>query len=178
MCVGNRPSTRITVKAGVKKDGTLTALHVRHITSGGNQQGDSIATPFVHVYRCPNLKVEEYTVFLNTNAQRPMRAPGHVPSTFALEGTLDALANAIGMDPLELRRKNYSTKNNGDEGIPYSSKNLDRCYNLGSEKILWLRRRPKPALRGKVKRGMGMASQIWGGVGNPVTQADIKIHCA
>ena len=177
LCVGNRPSSIQTYKGGVKKDGTLTALSLETLTCGGIGRGDRCAEPLVDVYKCPNVKVLEHTVYTNTGASRPMRAPGHTPGTFGLESFLDLLAHKIGMDPLELRRKNYSTKNQGDTGDPYSSKGLDKCYQLGAEKIGWERRNSKPGEgKGKVHRGIGMASQIWWGGGSPGTQADIKLH--
>jgi len=177
LCVGNRPSSLQTIKGGVKKDGTLTALYLKNYTSGGIQRGDRCSEPIIDVYRCPHLKVEEYSVFTNTGASRPTRAPGHVQGTFALEGFLEELANEIGIDPLELRQKNYSTKNEGDTGIPYSSKGLDQCYKIGAKKIGWQRRNKNPGDgNGKIRRGLGMASQIWWGVGRPETLADIKLH--
>jgi xanthine dehydrogenase YagR molybdenum-binding subunit len=177
LCVGNRPSSLQTIKGGVKKDGALTALYLKNYTSGGIDTGDYCAEPIVDVYKCPHVKVEEYSVFTNTGASRPTRAPGHVQGTFALEGFLEELANEINLDPLELRKKNYSTKNQGDTEIPYSSKGLDKCYQLGAEKIGWKRRNKKPGEgNGKVRRGLGMASQIWWGVGRPGTLADIKLH--
>jgi xanthine dehydrogenase YagR molybdenum-binding subunit len=177
LCVGNRPSSLQTIKGGVKKDGTLTALYLKNYTSGGIGRGDRCAEPLVDVYKCPNVKVEEYSVFTNTGASRPTRAPGHVQGTFALEGFLEELANKINLDPLELRKKNYSAKNLGDTEIPYSSKGLDKCYQLGAEKIGWKRRNKKPGEgNGKVRRGLGMASQIWWGVGRAGTLADVKLH--
>ena len=177
LCVGNRPSSMQTIKGGVKKDGTLTALYLKNYTSGGIGNGDRCAEPLIDVYKCPNVKAEEYSVFTNTGASRPTRGPGHVQGTFALDGFLDELANEIDLDPLELRQKNYTTKNRGDTGIPYSSKGLDKCYQIGSEKIGWARRNKKPGEgKGKMRRGMGMASQIWWGVGRPGTTADVKIH--
>jgi len=177
ICVGNRPSSLQTIKGGVKKDGTLTALYLKNYTCGGVGEGDSCSEPMVDVYKCPNVKVEEYTVFANTVASRPTRAPGHVQGTFALEGFMEELANELGMDPLELRKKNYSFKNLGDTGIPYSSKGLDKCYQIGAEKIGWERRNKKPGEgSGKMRRGLGMASQIWWGAGRPGTLADLKLH--
>ncbi len=177
LCVGNRPSSLQTIKGGVKKDGTLTALYLKNYTSGGIGRGDRCSEPLIDVYRCPNVKVEEYSVFTNTGASRPARAPGHVQGTFALEGLLEELADEINLDPLELRKKNYSTRNLGDTDIPYSSKGLDKCYQIGADKIGWKRRNKKPGEgNGKVRRGLGMASQIWWGVGRPGTLADIKLH--
>lgn len=177
LCVGNRPSSMQTIKGGVKKDGTLTALYLKNYTSGGIRRGDRCSEPIIDVYKCPNMKVEEYSVFTNTGASRPTRAPGHVQGTLALEGFMEELANEIGIDPLKLRQKNYSTKNRGDTEIPYSSKGLDKCYQIGEEKIGWARRNKKPGEgKGKIRRGIGMASQIWGGAGVPGTLADVKLH--
>jgi xanthine dehydrogenase YagR molybdenum-binding subunit len=177
LCVGNRPSSLQTIKGGVKKDGILTSLYMKNYTSGGIGRGDRCSEPLIDVYKCPNIKVEEYSVFTNTGASRPTRAPGHVQGTFALEGFLEELANEINLDPLELRKKNYTTRNLGDTEIPYSSKGLDKCYQIGAEKIGWKRRNKKPGEgNGKVRRGLGMASQIWWGVGRPGTLADIKLH--
>lgn len=177
LCVGNRPSSFQTIKGGVKKDGTLTALYLKNYTCGGIGRGDRCSEPLIDVYECPNVKVEEYTVFTHTGAARPTRAPGHVQGTFALEGFLDELADEIGLDPLELRSKNYTNENRGGTGIPYSSKGLDQCYQLGAKKIGWERRNKKPGQdKNKIRRGLGMASQIWWGVGRPETLADIKFH--
>jgi xanthine dehydrogenase YagR molybdenum-binding subunit len=177
LCVGNRPSAQMTIKGGARKDGTLTALSFRNTTCGGVDSGDQCSEPTIDVYRCPNVKVEEFTVFTNTGAARPTRAPGHVQGTFALEGFLDELAAELGLDPLEFRRKNYTASNEGGTGIVYSSKGLDKCYDIGAQKIGWTRRNKKPGDgQGKKKRGLGMASQIWWGGGVPGTLADIKVH--
>lgn len=177
LCAGNRPSTIITIRGGAKRDGTLTALQMKNITSGGVGRGDRCSEPLTDIYRCPNVKVEEYTVFINADASRPTRAPGHVQGTFALEGFMEELAAELGLDPLELRRKNYTTSNQGQTGVPYSSKGLDRCYSLGAADIGWSRRNAKPgAAPGRMKRGLGMATQIWWGAGSPATLATIKVH--
>ncbi len=177
LCVGNRPTSLITINAGAKKDGTLTCLTMKNYTSGGLARGDECSEPLIDIYKCPNVKVEEYTVFTNTGASRPTRAPGHVQGTFAFEGFLEELAAKLGLDPLELRRKNYTTANEGQTGIPYSSKGLDKCYELGAEKIGWERRNKQPCDGpGIIKRGLGMASQIWWGDGVPGTLADIKVY--
>ncbi|MGB6339964.1 MAG: xanthine dehydrogenase family protein molybdopterin-binding subunit [Candidatus Aminicenantaceae bacterium] len=177
LCVGNRPSSFQTYKGGVKKDGTLTALSLINYTSGGIGRGDRCSEPILDVYKCSNLTVKEYTVFLNMGASRPTRAPGHVQGTFGLEGFLDELANEIGLDPLELRKKNYTTRDRGDTGVPYSSKGLDKCYELGADKIGWHRRNGNPGDGdGILRRGIGMSSQIWWGAGVPGTLADVKLY--
>jgi xanthine dehydrogenase YagR molybdenum-binding subunit len=177
LCVGNRPTSLQTYKGGIKKDGTLVALTLKNYTTGGVNRGDRCSEPFLDVYKCPNLHVKEYTVYTNMGGSRATRAPGHVQGTFGLEGFLDELASEIGMDPLELRTKNYTTKNRGDTGVPYSSKGLDKCYRLGAEKIDWHRRNKTPGEgKGTTRRGLGMSSQIWWGAGVPGTLADVKLY--
>jgi xanthine dehydrogenase YagR molybdenum-binding subunit len=176
-CVGYRPSTRFTVKVGAKKDGTITALQMKNLVCGGVGRGDRCAEPFVDVYKIPNLKIEEFSIFVNTCGSRATRAPGHTQATLALEGAMEELAAALKMDPLELRLKNYSTKSQGDTALPYSLKRLDDCYKAGAEKIGWARRNKVPgAGAGRFRRGIGMASQIWPGAGTPGTLADLRIH--
>jgi len=179
VCVGYRPSSHQTYKVGAKKDGTITAFSLLNFASGGIAAGDEVSEPVVDVYKCPNCKVEEHTVFTNVGAQRAMRAPGHTQGAFGLESVMEELAAALDMDPLELRRKNYSTKNLGDTGLPYSSKGLDRCYELGAKAIGWERRNPKPgggSATGPWRRGLGMASSIWFGAGSPGTLADLVLY--
>ena len=177
LCVGNRPSTVQEMKGGVKKDGTITALSLINYTCGGIGRGDGCDVPFNEMYKCDNCTVENYTLYTNTGASRAMRAPGVTQGTFGNDGFLDELAAAIGMDPLEFRRKNYVTKNLGGTGIPYSSKGLDQCYELGAKAIGWERRNPRPGEgSGKFRRGIGMASQIWWGAGVPGTKADVCVY--
>jgi xanthine dehydrogenase YagR molybdenum-binding subunit len=176
-CVGYRPSTRFTVKVGAKRDGTITALHMKNLACGGVGRGDRCSAPFVDVYKIPNLKIEEQSVFVNTCGSRATRAPGHTQATLALEGAMEELAAALKMDPLELRLKNYSTRSEGDTALPYSLKRLDDCYKAGAEKIGWARRNKIPgAGTGRIRRGIGLASQIWPGAGTPGTLADLRIH--
>ncbi len=175
-CVGNRPGTIQTLKGGAKKDGTITAFHYKSHNNGGVGSGGSNASPIWDMYQCPNCLIEESSVYTNTDASRPMRAPGYPQGTFSVDLFLDELAENLGMDPLELRRKNYTTKNRGGTGTPYSSKGLDKCYELGAQRIGWNRRNKKPGEgKGPIKRGIGMASEIWGGSGGPGTQLDFRL---
>jgi xanthine dehydrogenase YagR molybdenum-binding subunit len=177
LCVGNRPSTFQTYKGGVKKDGTITALSLLSYTSGGIRGGDRCSEPLIDMHRCDNVKVEDYNIYMNTGASRPTRAPGLTQGTFGCEGFIDELADAIGWDPLAFRKVNYTTKNRGGTGIPYSSKGLDKAYEIGAKEIGWHKRNRTPGEgKGRIRRGIGMAAGIWWGAGSPGTQADVKLH--
>ena len=179
VCVGYRPSSNQTYKIGAKKDGTLTAFQMTNIACGGIAAGDDCSDPVVNIYKCPNCKVFEETVYTNVGAQRAMRAPGITPGAFGLESAMDELAAALDMDPLELRRKNYAARHEGDTGQPYSSKGLDKCYELGAKAIGWERRNRRPGegqANGPLRRGLGVATSIWYGAGVPGTLADIVLY--
>src|SRR5256714_7255549 len=102
---------------------------------------------------------------------KAFRAPGFVEGTFGLECLVDELAAKLELDPLELRRKNYASSN---DGTPYSSKNLMDCYELAQKH--WERRDAVRARSdGTWKHGVGMASQIWYGGGGPPSYAWTRV---
>ena len=130
LSTGNRPATIMKLKAGVKKDGTLTALQfIASGESGAYPAGGVSLLDFQikELYTCPNVKCESTDVYVNAGPARPFRAPGHPPASFALEQMLDALAEAIKIDPVELRLKNIPTYSQSKEGNPpYTSTNFSR----------------------------------------------------
>src|SRR6201985_2979834 len=99
---------------------------------------------------------------------KAFRAPGFVEGTFGLEALLDELATMLDLDPLELRRRNHAE--HAPEGNEYSGKNLLECYRRAEQH--WDRRHEVRARSTEtVKRGVGMASQIWYGGGGPPPHA-------
>jgi len=176
LAVGNRPDSTQRLKVGVKKDGTLMALsHYSTASIGAYPTGGGCSWPLKTIYKCDNVKTEDYSVFTNTGKARPFRAPGHVQGIFALDSIIDDAAEKIGMDPLKFRLKNYVEK---DQvwGAEYTSKLLREAYQQGAEKIGWKNRNKTPGSQsGYIKTGIGMASQIWWGGGGPPAHANIKI---
>jgi xanthine dehydrogenase YagR molybdenum-binding subunit len=81
---------------------------------------------------------------------------------FALESAMDELAYAVGLDPIELRLRNYAERDLSVDK-PFSSKSLHECYRLGAEKFGWSERQaqPKSMRRGGMLVGMGMASATY-----------------
>jgi CO/xanthine dehydrogenase Mo-binding subunit len=177
LAVGNRPDSIQKLKVGAKKDGTLTAMSHYSIGSvGGYPGGAGCSWPFRTVYQCPNVRAEEYSVLINAGPERPMRAPGHVQGTFAMDSIIDAIAEKIGMDPLEFRLKNYADVDQVFN-VPYTSKRLREAYEQGAKAIGWQRRKKVPGSDpGQMKRGIGMATQIWWGGGGPPAYATLKLN--
>ncbi|HNA51608.1 MAG TPA: molybdopterin-dependent oxidoreductase, partial [Mycobacterium sp.] len=101
----------ITVKLGARADGTLTAVHFHNISNTGaygNHGGETLfaASAAVAIYRCPNKRFDAYAVYTNTVPSGALRGYGMTQPAFAVECAIDELAAALGIDPLELRRRN------------------------------------------------------------------------
>ena len=99
-----------------------------------------------------------------------MRAPSAATALFALESAMDELAVALKLDPLELRLRCYSDRDQ-HEDKPYSSKALRECYRQGAEAFGWDKRNPEPrSMRdGSDLVGWGMATGVWEALQVPIT---------
>jgi CO/xanthine dehydrogenase Mo-binding subunit len=177
---GNRAATVQRVTLAARRDGTLVAISADvTIAYGYSGWFASPAKIYHELYQCPNVRTSETFVFLNTGAMDSFRAPGHVEGAFGLERAMDALARELGMDPLALRRKNYADRDQ-DKGRRYSAKHLDRCYDEGAERFGWTHRRVEAAasraMGARLRRGVGVASQIWGAGGGPPAYATVRVN--
>ena len=76
---------------------------------------------------------------------------------------MDELAYATGVDPIELRLRNYTETDENDGQAVHVSKELRACYRLGAERFGWSQRKPEPrSMReGRELIGWGMASGVW-----------------
>ncbi|HZQ13542.1 MAG TPA: xanthine dehydrogenase family protein molybdopterin-binding subunit [Pseudolabrys sp.] len=112
---------RIKAKIGVKKDGTITAFEIDDLTGIGpysvyprtsgieaNQVVNLVGGP----YTCPNYRAQARVVFTNKNVMCQYRAVGHPIAVAVTEGLVELAAAKIGMDPLELRRRNLLPDDN------------------------------------------------------------------
>lgn len=182
LSVGNRPPAVMTLKAGAKKDGTLTALQFTARGSGGAYPAggvNSVDWLIKDLYLCPNVKSDMTDVFINAGPARPFRAPGHPQGSWALEQTMDLLAEKLGLDPVQLRLMNIPTVSQGREGAPpYTSTGLRECIVRGAELFGWseARLRAERTRSGPVRRGVGMAAALWiGGAGGPPSTVVLKL---
>ena len=171
---GNRNSTIQRLRAGARSDGTLVALEGEYLNAIG-WEGFSGPTfgPMEMLYACENVRTLTYGAKLNLPPNAAFRAPGFVEGTFGLECVLDELAARLELDPLELRRRNHADNDLAD-GRPFSSKNLLECYRRAEPH--WARRgEVRASSKGPVRRGTGLASQIWYGGGGPPSYAWIRV---
>lgn len=171
---GNRNPTIQRLAVGARSDGTLTGLRGEYVCSlGWGGWLPSTAGPMQMLYACENVETVEYGVKINTPPMKAFRAPGFVEGTFGLECLLDELAARLEVDPLELRRRNYSHSDPLD-GRPFSSKNLAECYRRAEPH--WARRdEVRARSEGAWQRGVGLASQVWYGGGGPPSYAWVRV---
>ncbi|HZP69447.1 MAG TPA: xanthine dehydrogenase family protein molybdopterin-binding subunit [Pseudolabrys sp.] len=166
---------RIKAKIGVSKDGTINAFEIDDLTGIGpysvyprtsgieaNQIVNLVGGP----YKCPNYRAQARVVFQNKNVMCQYRAVGHPIAVAVTEGLVELAAAKIGMDPLELRRRNLIP----DDAYPTQSAaglkfellshhealaHLDSMMNYAG-----LRAEQKKLRERGVYRGIGFASFI------------------
>lgn len=138
-----RHPMHVQVKIGATRDGTLSAMQM-HVMSNTGAYGNH-GGPVLHhacsealsVYKCANKKVDGYAVYTNTVPAGAFRGYGLPQTLFAIESAIDECARAIGMEPLEFRRRNIIGPNDkmigADESPPdviIGSYGLDQCIDL------------------------------------------------
>jgi xanthine dehydrogenase YagR molybdenum-binding subunit len=161
--LGNRPRSLQRMRLGATRSGELTAIV--HQAWEPNAVDNLFVEPIVRstlsMYACPNVAVSYRLVRLNVGTPGAKRAPGEVPGMFALECAMDELASALGMDPIELRLRNFAELE-VHEHKPWSTNALRECYRTGAERFGWSRRTPQPASMrdGDWLIGLGMASAV------------------
>jgi len=171
---GNRNATIQRLRIGARSDGTLTAMSGEFVNAvGWGGWSSSTEGPMQMLYACPNVSTTTHGAKLNLPPMKAFRAPGFVEGTFGLEALLDELAAKLDIDPLELRRLNHADQDEV-EGRAYSGKNLLECYRRAEAH--WNRRHEvRSRSTDVVKRGVGMASQIWYGGGGPPSYAWVRV---
>ena len=180
----HRHATVTTVKMGVKRDGTVTAVHATTIMDTGAYMSSGpgvvrrAGQGALYLYRCPNVRYDGYLAYTNTPAGGSYRALGAPQGHFALEVIADRAARAVGLDPVEFRLKNHVGPEGQpgervtphaeivdtqplEGGIPFSSNGLRECIERGASEFGWdTKSTPSD---GPLRRGQGMAIFIYRG---------------
>jgi xanthine dehydrogenase YagR molybdenum-binding subunit len=143
--VGHRPETLQRVRLGATRDGRLVAVdHEGTSTLGALDDGgvEPVTQVTGNAYACPNVQTHDRRARLHIPSPHWMRAPGSAQGNFALESALDELSYTLGIDPIELRLRNYTEVHPGS-GLPWSSEALRDCYRVGAQRFGWSRRTPE-----------------------------------
>jgi xanthine dehydrogenase YagR molybdenum-binding subunit len=160
---GNRPSTVQHIRAGARRDGTLTGVAIDAYGTAGVALGAGVGNFAQSIYECANFALVQSDVFINAGPGCAMRAPGNVPGAFAYEQIIDELSEKLGIDPIALR-------NHID---PSPVRREER--RVGAERFGWSRRQPPGSDSGVVKRGLGMAQSYWPALIHTNSSCEVRI---
>jgi xanthine dehydrogenase YagR molybdenum-binding subunit len=143
--VGHRTETEQRFELGASRDGRLVAMrhHSRTHTSMEDEYVEALNETSRILYTCPNYEGTQELVRLNVMKPFRMRAPREAATTFALESAIDELAYTLGIDPIELRRRN-DPEIDPHTARPFSNKHLLACYEQGAARFGWAQRTPAP----------------------------------
>jgi 4-hydroxybenzoyl-CoA reductase alpha subunit len=159
-----RIPVKIKIKTGVKKDGTLIAQQSRVIGDGGAYTGIGAVTIYNHglahmlPYRLPNFRHDAYRVYTNNPMAGPKRGHGQIQIRFAVDSQLDMIAEALGVDPLEIRIKNALRP--GDvtvSKLKINTSGLVEAVQAAADKAGWKQKRGKGRGNGPIARGIGIS---------------------
>jgi xanthine dehydrogenase YagR molybdenum-binding subunit len=169
--LGHRPATIERIALGAKPDGTLDAVahEAIAVTSQFEDFSRNDTGWAALLYKSRTANFVHKLVRLDVSTPSDMRAPGAATGVYALESAMDELAVALKVDPIELRLRVYSDRDQNDD-LPYTSKQLRECYRQGAEAFGWSKRNPEPrSMReGRELIGWGMASGVWEALQMPV----------
>lgn len=161
---GQRPRTQQRVRLSATPDGKLTSIDHDYVnmTSILDDHEENCGEATGYLYSCPNVRVKRGLARRNIGAPCAMRGPGAVPGLFALETALDELAIALKMDPVQLRILN-EPKIDESLKVPFSSRHLLECYDVGRKAFGWDKRTPEigSMRQGDVILGWGVACAGW-----------------
>jgi len=156
-----RSETQQHFQLAADKTGQLIGIgHAARVSNLPDEAFSEPVTQGTHfLYAAENRRIEHEMVRVNRTCAGSVRAPGEAVGVTALENAMDELAEALNMDPVELRKRNIPTKH-PETGQPFSSHKLMNALERGSELFGWSKRTAQPATQreGDWLIGLGMAS--------------------
>lgn len=176
-----RHPAAIWLKTGVKRDGTITDIDFNVLLTNGAYGAHGLTVMMcsgshtIPMYQAKNNKFTGRTAYTNQPVCGAYRGFGATQGFFAFESQMDMMADAIGMDPLELRKKNYIKEGEGSpvfkamgegrEGVEQfiTSCGLERCIDEGAKVFKWAEKRAKYKNQTATKRrGIGVGCSMQG----------------
>ena len=163
----------VDYRVGAKRDGTLVAADARIVMDVGGYGthyvsvlADALGTG-VGIYRIPNYRFEGTCVYTNKSLGGAFRGYGNPQMNFAQESALDELAAQLGIDPVEMRLKNYRGAGEMDPvfEVPVKSDGMKGCLEEGASAMDWQVRRAasrEQKAESTLRRGVGMAAHQHG----------------
>ncbi|MFC1572031.1 xanthine dehydrogenase family protein molybdopterin-binding subunit [Candidatus Eisenbacteria bacterium] len=176
-----RQPVELTLRSGVRKDGTLTFREVSTLHDNGGHTSWGATTPFVmmqtfsSLYRAEHCRYQTTVVYTNNPYSGAFRGYGNLQATFAVESHMDKLAAAVEMNPFEFRLHNaQECGETTPQGMIFQTCGLRDCLQLATDKSDFVRKHKEYAAgqQGPVKRGIGMASLLHVGGGAKIYHTD------
>jgi len=176
-CTTSRHAMRLKVRVGADREGVIRAIDIQVLSDTG-AYGEHAATVLSCVghYTLPlynKTRAVRFTgkaVYTNKMPGGAFRGYGATQGTFALESTVNKLAEQLKMDPTEVRLKNISKVGETfltGQGVLLGSSSLDRCIEKGKEMIGWKDKFPCRKIGNNKVRAVGMAITMQGsGIAN------------
>jgi xanthine dehydrogenase YagR molybdenum-binding subunit len=162
--VGYRTPTIQRVRLAADRDGRLSAvaMDVVEQTSRIKEFAEQTGLPARMMYAAPHRRTTHRLAALDVPVPSWMRAPGECPGMFGPEVAMDELAEAVGVDPIELRIRNEPERD-PETGLPFSSRDLVGCLREGARRFGWAARDPRPGARrdGRWLVGLGVAASVY-----------------
>jgi xanthine dehydrogenase YagR molybdenum-binding subunit len=162
--LGHRPATIERLSLGAKSNGILEAIthEAIAVTSQFEDFSRNDTAWSAQLYKSANATYVHRLAKLDVPTSCDMRAPGAATGVYALECAMDELAVAVKLDPVELRLRCYSDRDQNDD-LPYTSKQLRECYRQGAAAFGWDKRTsaPRSMRDGADLVGWGMATGVW-----------------
>jgi len=161
---GHRARTQQHMRLGATTEGKLVSLMQDYVYERSMLEDyhENCGEATAFHYSVPNLRVKFGRARRNIGSPSDMRGPGAVPGLYATESAMNELADQLKIDPVQFRLLN-EPKMDESLGVPFSSRHLLECLQLGAEKFGWSKRIPEVASmkRDGLTLGWGMATATW-----------------
>ncbi len=172
IATSTRQPTITKISQGCDENGKLLFRDISMIldngayTSWGATTPSVMMMPITTLYQVPNVRYEARCVYTNNTYAQAMRGYGNPQATYAIESTMDMLAEKAGIDPVEFRRINANKSGDiSTQGLRITTCGLEECMDAVKESLDW----NKPKNNGE---GVGLASLIHVGGGARVYKSD------
>ena len=174
-----RHPIRTRLQGGFNADGTVNGMRMEVLSNTGAYGSHALTvmcncgSKVLPLYRMKTVAFDAKAVYTNLPVGGAYRGYGATQAAFAMEIYMDEVAEKLGLDPIELRRRNHIMPGEGSpvfaalgEGKPgveqkIGSCGLVECLEIGAREIGWEEKRGKPG-EGPIKRGIGMCALMQG----------------
>jgi len=176
-----RQPVELTIRTGVKNDGTLIFREVHTLHDNGGYTSWGATTPFVimqtisSLYRVPHCRYHTTVVYTNNPYSGSFRGYGNLQATFAVETHMDKLAEMLGKDPLSFRLQNaQQAGETTPQGMHFKTCGFHDCLTTAATQSSFVEKheRYRTQQNGPIRLGVGIASLLHVGGGAKIYRTD------